>query len=127
MLFRSDAGNTAIVTVGDYYVVQANSSGIKISTTANGTPETITAGANEWGHNLREYDNPFTDGDQVVYSIAAGNTALTGLTDGNTYYVVNSTPSTVKLSETSGGAVINITAGSSEVGHFLTESTEENY
>ena len=50
----------------------------------------------------------FSDGDEVVYNIDGG-TAITGLTDGTTYYVVSSTANTFKLSATSGGAAIDLT------------------
>ena len=39
-----------------------------------------------------------------------GGTAITGLTDGSTYYVVSSTSNTIKLSATSGGTAIDLTA-----------------
>lgn len=50
----------------------------------------------------------FSDGDEVVYNIDGG-TAITGLTDGTTYYIVSSTANTFKLSATSGGTAIDLT------------------
>jgi hypothetical protein len=46
------------------------------------------------------------------------------------YYVVNTTPNSVKLSLTLGGSPINITAnttdeGSNTAGHYLTKTVEE--
>ena len=52
----------------------------------------------------------FEDGDEVVYNVpAAPATAIGGLTDGNTYYVVSKATNTFKLSATSGGAAIDLT------------------
>lgn len=57
----------------------------------------------------------------VVYSVAPGNTALTGLTVGATYYVVNTDPghSSLQLAGSVGGAAVNITSGSAESGHYI--------
>lgn len=60
------------------------------------------------------------NGDIVQYIVSPGNTVVTGLSNGSSYYVVNSTSSTtLQLSETSGGAAINVTATISETGHTL--------
>ena len=81
-------------------------------------------------HVLRQYINPFANGDLVLYTTGTGNTAVTGLTNSTPYYVVNTTPNTVKLSLTSNGSPINITAntttsGSNTAGHYLTKTVEE--
>ena len=61
----------------------------------------------------------FSNNDIVTYS-AEGGTEISGLTEGQSYYVVNSVSgSSLQLSNSSGGSVINITAGSSET-HKLT-------
>ena len=52
----------------------------------------------------------FEDGDEVIYNVPASPaTAIGGLTDGSTYYVVSKTTNTFKLSATSGGAAIDLT------------------
>lgn len=63
----------------------------------------------------------FANNDSVVYSVAPGNTAVTGLVAGTTYYVVNTDPghSSLQLANTVGGAAINITSGSAESGHYI--------
>lgn len=61
----------------------------------------------------------FSDGDRVQYLVAASNTAVGGLTNATSYYVVSSNTSALKLSTASGGAAVNVTAGSSETGHTL--------
>lgn len=62
-------------------------------------------------------------GDIVRYLVAAGNTAVTGLSNGAYYYIQSSNTSTVKLSATSSGAAIDLTAGVTETGHTLTGET----
>lgn len=55
-------------------------------------------------------DHRFEDGDEVIYNVPAlPATAIGGLTDGSTYYVVSKTANTFKLSSTSGGAAIDLT------------------
>jgi hypothetical protein len=92
-----------------YYVVFANSTGIKVSATIRGTPITVTGvtPAGFHGFNRR----------------ALSNNAL--------YFVVGTTSTTVKLSMFSNGAsVINITANGTAsapdtTGHYLTKTIEE--
>lgn len=66
----------------------------------------------------------FSNNEQVTYAVHPTNTAISGLTDGSNYYVINTTPgsTSLQLSLTSGGAPINITAGASETGHSLTRA-----
>jgi hypothetical protein len=116
-----------LIQNGYYYVVQANSSGLKLSTTANGTPQNLTGGSSEWGHELVSYVNPLSNGDVVVYRTSAGKTPVTNLTNNQIYYVMNTNPISVQLSTTSTGSPINITAAvSSEIGHYLIKIVEEN-
>lgn len=64
----------------------------------------------------------FGVGEYVQYLVAAGNTAIGGLTNASLYYV-GTAPSgtTLTLSTAPGGSAINITAGGvSETGHTLT-------
>lgn len=114
-----------------YYVVFANTSGVKLSTTLGGSVLNVnTAALSSEKHSLLQYINPFANGDLVLYTTGTGNTAVTGLTNSTSYYVVNTTPNTVKLSLTSGGSPINITAnttasGDDTAGHYLTKTVEE--
>ena len=52
----------------------------------------------------------FADGDEVVYNVPSISTAsaIDGLTDGSTYYIVSATTNTFKLAATSGGTAINL-------------------
>lgn len=67
--------------------------------------------------------NEFENNQQVLYTTATGNTALTGLVNNTLYYVKNANTSGVKLSSSPGGSEITITSGKSEIGHILTLST----
>ena len=66
----------------------------------------------------------FSNNELVTYAVHPTNTAISGLTSGSNYYVINTTPgsSSLQLSLTSGGAAINITAGTNETGHSLTRA-----
>ena len=68
--------------------------------------------------------HPYSNNETVTYQVHPTNTAISGLTSGSTYYVVNTTPGSysLQLSSTSGGAPINITAGLTETGHSLTRA-----
>lgn len=65
----------------------------------------------------------YLPGDMVLYSVAAGNTALTNLTSGSYYYIKTSNTTAVTLAATSGGATIDLTKGLTEDGHSLTGNT----
>ena len=213
--YYSTTGNFVggLANASYYYVVGANSSGVQLSDTANGSVINITAGGVSEKHYLQQYINPFSNGDLVTYttsntavqasvtltfvtnsissnSITVNNsfrqgdivtytknsgTSDIGLTDGLeyfirqanstsialansigkiasihsnstviethilrieklanniSYYVTNTTPNTIKLSLTSSGSPINITAnttdsGSNTAGHYLTKTIEE--
>jgi hypothetical protein len=63
----------------------------------------------------------FANGELVQYLVAAGNTAVSGLSNASYYYVINANTTAFQLSATYGGANINLTAGgTSETGHTLT-------
>ena len=62
----------------------------------------------------------FVANDEIIYQVASGNTALTNLTSGTTYYVQFANATVVALSATPGGSRIELTKGLSETGHALT-------
>jgi hypothetical protein len=62
----------------------------------------------------------FANGDVVTYRVAEGNTALTTLTTGTSYYVVGTNSTSIKLSTTLGGDHIALTKGATEAGHSVT-------
>lgn len=125
-------GSSSSLSNNDYYyVVFANTTGIKISETSGGDAlnlNTVAISNTLELHTLTKIINPFANGDVVLYTTS--NTVVQGLTNSTPYYVVNTTPNTVKLSLTANGSSINITAnttdsGSNTAGHFLTKTIEE--
>lgn len=69
-------------------------------------------------------NNVFQNNDIVKYLVAVGNTAVSGLSNNTSYYVVSANSTGVKLSSTLNGSAINLTASStSEIGHSLTGNT----
>lgn len=68
-------------------------------------------------------NNVFQNNDTVKYLVAVGNTAVSGLSNNTTYYVVQANSTGIKLSSSLNGSAINLTAGASETGHSLTGNT----
>lgn len=64
-------------------------------------------------------DHGFSNGDRVVYLVPAGNTAVTGLTNTSSYYVISANSTAFKLSETSGGAAVNVASIAANETHVL--------
>ena len=67
-----------------------------------------TTGVNIGAETITFTAHGLLDGDKVQYK-AGGGTAIGGLTDKTTYFVVSKTANTFKLSASSGGSVIDIT------------------
>jgi hypothetical protein len=65
----------------------------------------------------------FLAGDKVTYTVATGNTALTNLTSGGTYYIKTSNTTAVTLATAPNGDTIDLTKGLTETGHSLTGET----
>ena len=65
----------------------------------------------------------FLAGDRVTYTVAAGNTALTNLTSGATYFIKTSNSTAVTLTDVPNGNTIDLTKGLTETGHSLTGET----
>lgn len=107
-----------------------------------GTGALVEAGIfNQSGSNVKSFDGDndvddandlitisshgFTTADKVTYT-DGGNVAITGLSDGGTYYVIVVDSNTIKLaaseSDANAGTAINIT-GTSDTGHKLTFGT----
>ncbi len=88
------------VTAGNFLGMTPNGGG---TPQAFVVPETV----NDW---LECVAHGFTDGQTVVVWAVPGDPLPTGLAEGTVYYVVSSTTDHLKLSATSGGSAINITA-----------------
>ena len=75
--------------------------------TFDASDDTVVSAAND---TITITGHRFEDGDELVYNVpAAPASAIGGLTDGSTYYVVSKTANTFKLSATSGGTAIDLT------------------
>ena len=75
-------------------------------------------------------NNPFANGDSLVYSNAAGVGVVGGLTNGTTYYAVYSNTSGFALSATRGGANLTLASNSSSTHKFTGNTmyfTENTY
>lgn len=133
--YRTATGNTAVsglTNAASYYIRFANTTAFKLSETPTGANVDLTAAASgETGHTLRRVGQGFIsigtnvlqDDDRVTYTVAASNTALTGLSNGTVYFVVGANTTGVKLSTTRGGTAIVLTPGVTETGHSLTGET----
>lgn len=93
---------------------------VYIASSAQATNYTFNANTGVVSDFIALTDHPYANGDQVVYQTSTGNTAITGLTNTNSYYVVSSNSTGLKLSSTRGGSAISLTPSSvSETGHYL--------
>jgi hypothetical protein len=90
-------------------------------------PSAISFNSNTAVSNTNDFvtisNNVFQNNDYVKYLVAAGNTALSALSNNSNYFVVQANSTGVKLSSTLNGGAIDITAGLSETGHSLTGNT----
>jgi hypothetical protein len=133
--YYTSSGNTVLsglTNTSYYFVVSASGANIALSATRGGTAINLTAnviptktfnaktavdGTNEF---ITVASHPFVNGDVIIYYTAASNTAVSGLSNNSSYYVVNSNTAGIKVSLSSGGTPINITASAtSETGHYL--------
>ena len=73
-------------------------------------PQTVSFGTFDdvSGTTITIPDNPFTNGLRVVYDNNGGTEAV-GLTQGNTYYIVNKSGNSFGLSSSQGGSAISLT------------------
>ena len=115
----SDGGGTAIGGLGDgdtYYVIDYSKT--FGSSEVDKDADTITVGANNW-----------KTGDAVVYS-SGGGTAIGGLTDGTTYYVIVDSSDNTKVQlatskdNATSGTAIDLTDQGSGTKQSLTDPTK---
>jgi hypothetical protein len=102
------------VTVSNTYVLNGNTAATASfngSTDINSNTDFITVS----GH-------PYSNGETVVYSNAAGNSVVDGLTSGTNYYVIAANSSGFKLSTNPYGSAVNITSTSGSNGLFVSNT-----
>ena len=125
--FTANAQANATGYISAVNISAAGSSYETVPTITISAPTGKTFNANSAVANTTEFisisSNVFQNNDIVTYTVAAGNTVLSGLTNSTSYYVVSANSTGVKLAATRGGTAINITAGLNETGHTLTGQT----
>jgi hypothetical protein len=85
----------------------------------------VTAGAGGGANSVIALGSAgaFVAGDPVTYTVAAGNTAIGGLTSGTKYYIQFANATVVALTTAPGGSRITLTKGLTETGHTLQGDT----
>ena len=108
-----------ITAVGNSYTIAP------ASTIAAPTPRTFNANTQVATNFINLTTSFLSNGDIVTYANAAGNTAISELTNGARYYIVNANASHVQLSDTLGGAAKTLTPASvsTSSGHSLLGQT----
>jgi hypothetical protein len=122
--YVTSTGNTAVTTNNTILnVAFVNSSGISVGNTTGNIvlteSRTLVDPSTISNNYIAVASNPFANDDIVRYVADTGNTAILGLANNTTYYVVNSNSTYLRFSNTVGGSAISITAGISETGHAL--------
>jgi hypothetical protein len=84
----------------------------------------VTGGTGEGSNNVITLSSAgaFVQGDQIRYSVNAGNTVITGLSNNTTYFIQFANATTIALSNTSNTAAGNrlpLTPGLNQTGHVL--------
>lgn len=122
--YYAHASNTPLTELGNnnvYYIANTTTNSVKLTTNPRffvysfNSNTDITSTSDFIAltrHNLQ-------NNDIVKYYTAAGNTALTGLSNNGQYYVVSANSAGIKLAATRGGANINITKSVTENGHYI--------
>lgn len=110
-------GMSGLTTAQTYFVVEANTSGVKLSKkaerqyVASFNSETSVSNTNDTIA-FTSANTYFANGDFVKYYTGKGVAALTGLANNQYYYVRHANTTTLKLSNTLTGSNVNITSAS---------------
>jgi hypothetical protein len=143
---------TGLANNTNYFVVQANTTGIKLANTATGAALNITApvgSGNSFveavqsnGHSLamissantaqferqlssNGYSFTLINNDNGAGHILFGKDLLTGFQLNRRFVVANTTTKTIQLANTIGGNVISLPIGLNETGHYLKKIIED--
>lgn len=111
------AGNSSI----SLQYLQVKSTSIAGNTTANVAFNGNTD-VNSNTNFITVASHPFTNGDVVVYANTAGNTELTGLSSGTSYYVIDANTTSFRVSATPFGSALDIAATAGSNGTFLSNT-----
>jgi len=126
--YLTAAGNTAPTGLTNnslYLVISSNGTGIQLGNTsyfANAVSFNANSSVNDTDETIAiaSANTKYAVGDKVQYIVAAGNTAISGLSNGSYYWIATANSTTVTLAATYGGSNVNITKGATESGHSLT-------
>lgn len=110
---------TSLTVTGNSSVVNLYSSG-SIAPQSTSSFNASTGVANTTEYITTASAHAFVNGDVVTYLVATGNTAVSGLSNNTTYYVVGANSTALQLASSLGGAALNLTSGTSQTGHTLT-------
>ena len=117
-----------------YYIAQSNTIGVKVAFSPNGSALDIgpaTSGSSGVGSTFEKLESDsgykFTliNNDTGAGHILYKSIPIAGLDFGRRYYVVDSTETTIKISETLSGQPISLYSTRNEVGHYLKKIVEE--
>lgn len=114
-------GNTLILTTENMGDVPTFNDRIIQKYPTNATSINSDSAVSNSADTISIASNPFSNGDIVVYEVAAGNTAISGLQDDRVYNVQYANSTVLALSEFGGTTNVDLTsAGTGETGHSLT-------
>lgn len=126
---RIRAANNAANTEGPWALGVPDVYRLKKVYQANGASRALSVNANTGVQNsgttnafILSTNNPFANGDSVVYSNTGATSVITGLTNATTYYVVYANNSGFALASTRNGANLSLTASSVSENHTFTGS-----
>jgi hypothetical protein len=108
-------GMSGLTSGRTYYVVQSNTSGIILSKKVDRqyvvsfNSETAVSNTNDTIA-LTTANTYFANGDFIKYYTGKGVPALTGLANNQYYYVRHANTTTIKLSDTATGTIVNVTS-----------------
>lgn len=117
--------NINITAVGSEYLNQPSLTiSAPIAQTFNANTA-VTAGVGSGANNIIALATAtrFVANDLITYTVAAGNTAVGGLSNGTTYYVEFANATVVALKTTLTGSRIALTKGPTQTGHSLQGQT----
>lgn len=125
----SETGHILIKSLGSAVIVSSTdrtATGNVIGTNTTITTSTFNANngvASATDIITTQEQHEFVVNDLIQYVVSTGNTAISGLTNYGSYYVINTTPTTLQLSLTRDGSPLGLTAGLTETGHTLRRKT----
>jgi hypothetical protein len=119
----SAAGRVSVVNITNAGSSYETNPSVAISAPAAQAFNALTAVANTGDTITLSGAGTWAAEDEATYLVAAGNTAVGGLANGTTYFIQFANSTVIKLSETKGGAAIDLTASVTETGHTLTGET----